>query len=168
SVADAALTAGTVSASGGIEGVSPTSLTATFSDANHGAPTSDFSGTINWGDGHTTSFTSADVSGSGGKIGRASCRESAEEAVDSITVNRRDVGGQSTRDSGSIRVGNVTGVQTCARAICGIEGVSPTSLTATFSDANHGAPTSDFSGTINWGDGHTTSFTSADVSGSGG
>ena len=37
-VGDATLTAGTVSALGGVEGVTPTSLSATFSDANAGAP----------------------------------------------------------------------------------------------------------------------------------
>jgi hypothetical protein len=45
-VADAVLTAGTVTANGGVEGVTPTSLSATFTDANLTAPTRDFSGTL--------------------------------------------------------------------------------------------------------------------------
>ena len=60
-VADAPLTAGTVTVGGGVEGTTPATLSATFSDANLGAPTSDFSGTINWGDGDTTNFTVGDV-----------------------------------------------------------------------------------------------------------
>src|SRR5207249_322289 len=136
SVADAALTAGTVSASGGIEGVSPTSLTATFSDANHGAPTSDFSGTINWGDGHTTSFTSADVSGSGGSYTVTGSHQYAEEGPYSITVAISDVGGSSTTDTGSTTVADAALTAGTVSASGGIEGVSPTSLTATFSDAN--------------------------------
>src|SRR5262249_9073997 len=66
-VADAALTSGTVTVGGGVEGVTPATLSATFTDANLGAPASDFSGTIDWGDGGpTTSFTSADVTSNGG------------------------------------------------------------------------------------------------------
>ena len=57
-VADAPLTAGTVSAGGGVEYTTPANLSATFTDANLVLSTSDFSGTINWGDGHTTPFTS--------------------------------------------------------------------------------------------------------------
>ena len=48
-----------------------TTLTAKFTDANANAPTSDFSGTINWGDGapgspDITTFTSSAVTGSAG------------------------------------------------------------------------------------------------------
>ncbi len=65
-VVDTPLANGTVSATGGVEGASPTSLTATFSDAN-AATISDFSGTISWGDGNpATSFTSANVTANGG------------------------------------------------------------------------------------------------------
>jgi len=169
-VADAALTAGTVSASGGVEGVTPTSLSASFTDANLSAPTSDFSGTIAWGDGNTTPFTSADVTGSGGSYTVNGSHPYAEEGPYSITVTVNDVGGSSTLITGSTTVADaaLTGVST-ATATSGVEGVTAATLSgATFTDANTGAPTSDFSGTIAWGDGNTTSFTSADVTGSGG
>ena len=65
-VADAPLTAGTVSASGGVAALAPTSLSAAFTDANTAGSSSDFSGTINWGDGNTTPFTSSAVTGSDG------------------------------------------------------------------------------------------------------
>src|SRR6185437_12294764 len=59
-VADAPLTAGTVTVSDGVEGTTAATLNATFTDANQNAPASDFSGTINWGDGTSANFTSAD------------------------------------------------------------------------------------------------------------
>src|SRR5207244_5085410 len=139
SLADAALTASTVSAICCIEGVSPTSLTATFSDGNHRVPTSNISATTNWGDGHTTSFTSADVSGSNGSYTVSGSHQYAEEGPYSITVAISDVGGSSTTDSGTTTVADAALTAGTVSASGGIEGVTPTSLTATFSDANHGA-----------------------------
>src|SRR5262249_56088401 len=107
-VADATLTAGTLSASGGVEGGSPTTLSATFSDANMAAPTSDFSGTITWGDGQTSSFTSSAVTGSGGSYTVSSSHFYAEEGSYHITVTINDVGDRSTTDSGSTTVADAT------------------------------------------------------------
>jgi hypothetical protein len=104
-VADAALNSGTLNATGGVEYTTPTSLTATFSDANHGAPTTDFSGSINWGDGHTTPFDSSVVSGSGGSYTISTSHQYATSATFNITVTINDDGGSSTMDSGSTMVG---------------------------------------------------------------
>ena len=92
----------------------------------------------------------------------------AEEGGDPITVTINDAGGSSTQDSGTTTVADAPLTAGTVTASGGVEGVTATTLTATFSDANTAAPTSDFSGTINWGDGNTTNFTSAAVSGSGG
>ena len=168
-VADAPLTAGTAAASGGVEGVTATTLSASFSDANHGAPTSDFSGTINWGDGQTTTFDSSAVTSNGGGAftvgGSHTC---AEEGSDTITVTVNDDGGSSAAISGTTTVADAPLTAGTAAASGGVEGVTATTLSASFSDANHGAPTSDFSGTINWGDGQTTTFDSSAVTSNGG
>ncbi len=167
-VADAPLTAGTVTASGGVEGVTPTTLSATFGDANTGATTSDFSGTIDWGDGTKTAFTSADVSGSNGAFAVSGSHQYAEDGSAPIGVTINDDGGSATTESGAATVKDAPLTAGSVAANGGVEGVTPTTLSATFSDANTGATTSDFSGTINWGDGTKTTFTSADVSGSNG
>ena len=65
-VADAPLTAGTVTLSGGGEGGSPTTLSAAFTDANLGAPTSDFSGHDQLGRRQHHELTSGDVAADGG------------------------------------------------------------------------------------------------------
>ncbi len=172
-VADAPLTAGTVSASGGVEGVTPTTLSATFSDANVNAPASDFSGTINWGDGNpATSITSADVTANGdGSFTINASYQYAEESGAtpySITVTINDVGGSSTSNIGSTTVADAPLTAGTLSATGGVEFTTPTSLTATFSDANVNAPASDFSGTINWGDGNpATNFDSSDVTANG-
>jgi hypothetical protein len=167
-VAEAPLTNGIVTATGGVENVTPTQLSATFTDANPLAPTSDYSGTINWGDGSTTTFTSSSVSGSNGSYTVSSSHRYGEEGVYSIKLTINDDGGSSTTDTGSTIVADAPLTKGTVAASGGIEGATATTLTANFTDANPKAPTSDFSGTINWGDGITTTFTSSAVSGSGG
>ena len=170
-VLDAPLTAGAIATvTGGVEGTTAATLSATFSDANTGAPTSDFSGTIDWGDGTSTNFTSADVSGSNGSFTVNGSHTYAEEGTFFATVAINDDGGSSATETGSTSVTDAPlTAGTIATATGGVEGTTAATLSATFTDANTGAPTSDFSGTINWGDGSgLTSFTSADVSGSGG
>lgn len=112
SVADAPLTAGTVNASGGVAGLTPTSLIATFTEANHGAPTSDFSGTIAWGDGSTTPFTSSAVTGSDGSYAVTGSHQYATAGNFSISVTINDVGGQSTIDTGSTSVASAASFTT--------------------------------------------------------
>ena len=106
-VVDAALTAGTATVSNSTEGVTPASLIATFTDANTGAPTSDFSGTINWGDGSTpTSFTSANVTGSGGSYTVSGVSHQYGEGGNyAVTVTVNDDGGNTTTITGSATVG---------------------------------------------------------------
>jgi hypothetical protein len=159
-VADAAVTAGTVSASGGIEGVTPTSLTAVFTDANHGALASDFSGTINWGDGNTTNFTSAAVSGSGGSYTITASHQYAEVGSYAVTVQILDTGG-STANAASTTTVSDASLTAQGQNFSATKGLVHSGVVATFTDADPGAAASDFSATITWGDGQTSSGTIA-------
>jgi uncharacterized delta-60 repeat protein len=177
-VKDAALTAGTASATTGTEGVAASTLTATFTDANSSAPTSDFSGTINWGDGTSsnpdvTTFTSSNVTGGAGSYTIGASHLYAEDGSYSITIVVNDAGGNTVTLGATASVKDATLTGGTASPTTGTEGVAMSTLTATFTDANTGAPTSDFSGTINWGDGTSsnpdvTTFTSGNVTGSAG
>ena len=168
-VAGASLAPGTITAIGGVEYTTPTTLSATFTDPNVNAPTSDFSGTIQWGDGETTPFTSSAVSGSGGSYTVSGSHQYAEEGSYDITVAINDIEGSSTTDTGSTTVADAPlAGSNAATALGGVEGVTVSTLTnATFTDANLAAPASDFTTSINWGDGSAPD-PSAVVSGSDG
>ena len=168
-IADAPLTAGTATVTGGVESVTAATLSATFSDANTGAPTSDFSGVIAWGDGTTTNFTSSNVTANGNGTFTVSglSHVYAEEGTDPISVTIKDAGGSTTTDTGTTTIADAPLTAGTATVTGGVEGVTAATLSATFSDANTGAPTSDFSGVIAWGDGTTTNFTSSNVTANG-
>ena len=141
-VTDAPLTSGTAILSGGVEGVTPTTLSAKFSDADLAAPTGDFSGTINWGDGTSTNFTSAAVSGAGGAYTVSGSHQYADEGNYAATVTVNDDGGSSTTDtSNSVTVTDVPLTAGTATLTGGVEGATPTTLSAKFSDADLTAST---------------------------
>ncbi len=167
-VADALMTKGSVSASGGIEYTTPTSLSATLTDADPSVLSSRFSGTISWGDGTSTAFTSQSVTGSGGTYTVSGTHQYALYGSYSITVTINDAGGSSTSDGGTTSVADAPLTKGGLSAAGGIAYTTATALSAIFTDADLNAAASRFSGTINWGDGTSTLFTSAAVTGSGG
>jgi len=94
SVADAALTAGPNGAVNATATQPFNGTVATFTDANPGAPASDFTATINWGDG--TSSSPGTASGSGGQFAVSGSHTYATFGSGSyfISVTVNDVGGQ--------------------------------------------------------------------------
>ena len=163
-IVDAALIGSSAASASGNEGASVSLSNATFTDANPGNNSGDFSGTINWGDGHTTTFTSADVSYSSGVYTVNGSHTYAEEGSYTTTVTVNDAGSSSATITGSATIVDAALIGSSAASASGNEGASVSLSNATFTDANPGNNSGDFSGTINWGDGHTTTFTSADVS----
>jgi hypothetical protein len=103
-ISDAPLTAGTVTVSGGVEGATPATLSATFTYGDPNAPTSDFSGTIDWGDGATTPFTSGSLSGGDGSFTVSGSHIYATAGVDDVSVTIDDLNGGATTDTGSTTV----------------------------------------------------------------
>src|SRR6202035_232838 len=91
----------------------------------------------------------------------------AEEGTDNISVAIKDVGGSSTIDTGSTTVADAPLTAGTVTVTGAVEGVTAGTLSATFTDGNTNAQTSDFSGTIDWGDGSSTNFTSANVTANG-
>lgn len=158
-VADAPLTgATTASAGGGVEGKAPATLSgATFTDADSGAPLSDFTiSAVNWGD-NQSSTAGLSISGSGGNYTVSGAHLYAEEGIHRFSVTVKDVGGSTATITGSANVADapLTG-GTLAAATGGVEGVTAAALTgATFTDAYSGASLSDFSVVaVDWGDGN--------------
>lgn len=151
-VADAPLTAGALTLSTGVEGVTPVNASFAFTDANTGAPSSDFSASCSWGDGSPAS--AGTIAGSGGSY-TASCNHTySEEGSYPVTVTVNDVGGSSTSASNTATVNDAPLTAACATSI------SPQAFnasTASFTDADPNGIASDYTATINWGDGSPNS-----------
>ena len=130
-------------------------LSATFSDANLGATTSDFSGTVSaWGDGNsTTAFTSAAVSGSHGNFTVSGSHLYAEEGTYTPVVTINDDGGSTAVETGKTTVAGYAPLTAAGTTLNGTQGAALTGTVATFTDANPKAPVGDFTATIAWGDG---------------
>ncbi|HET9188909.1 MAG TPA: hypothetical protein VFN80_13170, partial [Acidothermaceae bacterium] len=154
-VADAPLTATggfTVTAT---EGQASTSQTvATFTDANPNAPLSDFSASIDWGDGTTSDGTVSATSGGGFSV--AGGHTYAEEGSYTISVTINDAGGSNATATSNGTVADAPLTAAGENLLSGT-GTSFTGTVATFTDANPTAPVSDFTATIDWGDGSSSS-----------
>ncbi len=135
-----------------------TSLNATFTDAAGSyAMLTDYSGTINWGDGHTTAFSSSAVSGSNGSYAVSGSHQYAEEGNYNIVVTVNDDGGSSTTIDGTATVQDAPLSATGNFSFAATEGVLSTSQpVATFTDTDPNGATGDYVATINWGDNSTS------------
>jgi PKD repeat protein len=151
-VNDAALTAGTASATTSTEGVSSSSLSATFTDANTGALPSDFTATINWGD--STAATTGAVTGSGGSYSIAATHQYAEEGTYTVSIAVADDGGSSTSLGTTATVSDPAVVGTGGFVVTAVEGKpSATQTVATFTDPGGAEAIGNYSASIDWGDG---------------
>ena len=172
-VADAPLTAGTVTLSaGGVEGVT----TATSSDgdvqrrqhecADHRLLGHDQLGRRQHDDIHSSAVTA----GGGGNFTVGGSHQYLEEGTYTTTVTINDDGGStngnsSTTDTGVTMIADapLTGSGVTEN---GTQDVPLTGPVATFTDANPNGSVSDFTATVTWGDG--TAATSATITESGG
>ena len=150
SIHDAALGAGTATVNA-TEG--PFSGTvATFTDNNTSAPASDFTATIHWGDGSAP--TIGTVTGSGGTFTVSGTHTYEEGTFTPFTVNVADEGGNSTSMSGTAHVTDAALTGT-AQSISAFATVPYSGVVATFKDANPAATVTNYTATVNWGDGTT-------------
>jgi hypothetical protein len=133
------------------EGASTAVLTvATFTDPNPGDHHTDFTATIHWGDGNSTSGT---VSYSGGTYSVTGSHTYADEGSFAVTVDVTDVGGSSLTGIGKTTVSVADAALTATGGFIVTSAAFGNHTVATFTDANPAAPLSDFTAMINWGDG---------------
>lgn len=136
---------------------------ATFTDNDTSQPASNFTASIDWGDGTTTAGV---VTGSAGSFSVAGTHTYADEGSFAVKVTITDTAnavtatGTATATVGESDVLGGTGL-----TISAIQGVPFTGAVATFSDTNTANTASDLTATINWGDSSTTAGI---VSGGGG
>ncbi len=160
------LTAGSVTtATPGVEGGSSAAIRVTFTSSNAGEPSTDFSGTIDWGDGtaqnpDVTPFTSAAVTGSNGTYTVNASHTYAEEGIDNIKVTISGPQSSTTTATGSTTVSDPAVSVTAAGALTATEAVGLTNVpVATFTDPGGAEATADYSATIDWGDGTVSAGT---------
>jgi hypothetical protein len=141
-------------------------LVAVFTDDNPAAAPTDFTTTIDWGDGSpTTAGTITISSGAFGVIGQHTYSdEGSFTATVTISDNPPGTGTATTTDAATIReADSLAGSPATFSAQSG----SPFSgQVATFTDTNTAAVVSDFTATINWGDATTSAGTVTGGSGS--
>jgi uncharacterized repeat protein (TIGR01451 family) len=147
------------------EGASFSGDVATFTDPDTASTASEYSATIDWGDSSAT--TAGTIGGSAGSFSVSGTHTYAEEGSYPVTVTITDVddaGNTDTADStatvadASLHAGTLTVPSSTSLG-------TATNASFSFTDDNTGAPASDFTATIDWGDGASTAGV---VSGSGG
>jgi PKD repeat protein len=146
-----------------VESASATLNLGSFTAASPNAP---WGVTVNWGDSTTSPFFFLNSAGSLGTL----THTYAEEGTYTVTVKVTDFVSMSDSKTFTVNVSDaaLTG-SSAATATGGVEGVTAATLSnATFTDANTGAPSTDFTVTAaNWGD-SSTSTAGLTVTGSGG
>src|SRR5436309_2819550 len=135
------------------EGASFSGDVATFGDPDAAATASEYSATIDWGDSSAT--TVGTIGGSAGSFSVSGTHTYTEEGSYPVTVTITDVD-----DAGNTATANSTATVADAALHAGTLTVpsstslgNPTNVSFSFSDDNTGAPASDFTATIDWGDG---------------
>jgi hypothetical protein len=152
SVADAPLSAAGAPVTA-TEGASFTGVVATFSDSDPAATASAFTATITWGDGNSSAGTI--MANSGGGFSVSGTNTYAEEGGYAVAVTINDAGGSTVTSAGTASVADAplgaTGV-----TVQGVEGTRFSAVVATFADADLAGTAGDYTATITWGDGHTS------------
>ncbi len=159
-VADAALTAGAAMTVNAVEGSSFSGVVGTFTDGNASAPLSDYSGTIDWGDGTTSA---ASFSGAG-PVRVSGTHTFEEEGSYAISVQVDDDGGSTVVLNGTVNTADAALTAGASQSLTAVEGAPFSGTVGGFTDADPHGAVADYTATVDWGDGHTSS---AGVSGTG-
>ena len=138
------------------EGATFTGVVANFTDANDGGNVADFTATIDWGDGTTpdagaitTDFVTFSVTGSHTYL---------DEGSYTVSVSIVDVAGPAATAGGTAIVADAPLTRAGVVNIDATRTVAFSGAVASFGDANRNATISDYTVTIDWGDGSATSF----------
>ena len=150
-VADAGLSATAVNGLTATEGApAATVALASLGDSDPNATATDYTATVDWGDGSPD--TVGTITGAG-NFTVSGTHAYADEGSFPVTVTMRDTGGASTVAMDTINVGDAALSPGAASNLTALEGASFTpSVVGRFTDTNPGAPAADFTATIDWGD----------------
>ncbi|HEX7449313.1 MAG TPA: DUF4214 domain-containing protein, partial [Pirellulales bacterium] len=161
------LTAGTATSIAATQGATFNGTVATFTDTNTAAVAGDFTATINWGDG---SSSTGSVSLSNGTFTVAGTHVYTQVGTQSVSVVLAD-DSPGTAKATATATASVTAASLSATGVPVVvpQGTNVTSATvATFTDSGGNQPLSNYTATIDWGDGTTSAGVIAANSGGNG
>ena len=163
-VADAPLTAGTITVGTGVAGVTPAPVAFGFTDANPAATASDFTATIDWGDSTTSAGT---VTASGTGFTAQGNHTYTHSGTFTVTVTVNDVGGSTASATGTTTITSAPLTAGTLTIGTGVEGVTPSQLSFGFTDGNPAGVAADYTATVTWGDTTTSAGTITAAAGGG-
>ncbi|OYV87471.1 MAG: hypothetical protein B7Z73_10035, partial [Planctomycetia bacterium 21-64-5] len=159
-VDDAPLTAGAAASFTAVEGALFIGQVGTFTDGNSLAVAGDFTATIEWGDGNSSTGA---VTAAGNGFAVNATHKYAEEGTQSVTVTIADKEGSKATDAATAVVADAALQTTTAGTVAFVAATAQAKALATFSDPGGAEPLADYSATVDWGDG--SSAEAATVSG---
>jgi hypothetical protein len=155
----------TLTAISATEGHTFTGTVATFTDTGSPDAASAFTATIDWGDSSTTTGT---VTGSGGNFSVTGTHVYADEGTftGSVQVAETGITGGTASSTLNATVAEGDTLAGTGKTLTATEGHSFSGAVATFTNTNTTAPATDFTASIDWGDGTTTTGTVTGSAGS--
>ncbi|HXT61341.1 MAG TPA: DUF4214 domain-containing protein, partial [Pirellulales bacterium] len=139
------------------EGLAFHGAVAAFAASAATAAASDFTATIDWGDGSSSAGTVA-ATGSGGFL-ISGHHTYAEQGAQNVVVTLHDNNGNTITAADAVQVSDAP-LLAAGNPILVNQGLSVANLTvASFTDVGGADPTSDYTATIDWGDGSTSTGT---------
>lgn len=138
-----------------VEGTSISGTVATFTDADPAGTVSDYTSTIDWGDGASTAGTiTSAASGGFAVVGSHVYAEETQEWP--VTVLISDVGGAQATATGTVNVADAKLHLSAGTSIPPSAGAANNLVLATFTDDGGAEPVGNYMATIDWGDGATS------------
>jgi hypothetical protein len=139
------------------EGTTVSGTIATFTDPGATDPPTNFTPTVNWGDGTTTTGTVTAGSGPGAYVVNGTHTYTDELSGSySVGVSEPEGGGNNPDSTNTVTISEADALTATGSSFSATAGTPFTGTVATFTDTNSAALASDFATTINWGDGTTT------------
>jgi len=130
---------------------------ATFTDSDATQPASNFTATIDWGDGTSSVGT---VTGASGSFTVAGTHTYADAGSFAVTTSVTDLANATTASAGGTATVSESDVLAgTGLAIAATRGAAFSGAVATFTDTDTASTASEFTATISWGDGATTAGT---------
>lgn len=169
--ATAAIADAPISASGGVQlsGVEGAALSnvavAGFSDSAGPDPVTDYSATIDWGDG--TQPSAGTIALIGNLFSVSGTHTYAQEGHYTILARIQDDGGATAQATSSAAIADAALSAGASRPFSAVEGAAYSGPIASFTDAGGAEPAQSYAVTINWGDGTAPDTQSATVTASG-